>query len=391
MVLQRPLRVLHLNFGTAGIGHYGSRFAIGLASLPETETCSLLSQDILLSPLCDDARRLGSVRSVMVRGRSFLRFLAEVLRHAITFAPDIVHDTAGSASIRGTVASAILSFRWTVIVTEHEPGPLFGGRTRLQSRIARWIVARRARMILVHGSRSRRAIIARGIPQDRVSVVTQGHYGFFNRGRFAGTAREPQTVLFFGALRPSKGVELLPEICRSLQVSAPSARLVVAGSPALSRELMAGPWPETLRSVLSDLHRLPNCEIHARYVPDVEVEWFFRRASIVLVPYLAASQSAVVMIAQAFGACVVATNVGDLPDVIVNGVTGVLCEPSPAPLAATVASLLGDPTRVEKMGDQARSRVLSEYAWERVVGAQVRNYRHALTSRPRRTRNRAEE
>ena len=129
-----------------------------------------------------------------------------------------------------------------------------------------------------------------------------GHYGFFDTSDGPNTVRRPRDILFFGALRTNKGVGLLPAIARRLLEVDPAARLVVAGSRDVAASLRKGSWPGQLDAILDELSKLPNCELHIRFIPDAEVAPLFRRATVVLLPYLEASQSAVAMIGMALGA-----------------------------------------------------------------------------------------
>ncbi|MCR5603760.1 MAG: glycosyltransferase family 4 protein [Lachnospiraceae bacterium] len=63
------------------------------------------------------------------------------------------------------------------------------------------------------------------------------------------------------------------------------------------------------------------------YVPDKEVEKYFSAADLVVLPYESATQSGIVQIAYGFRKPVIVTNVGGLPEVVDNGVTGDIIEP----------------------------------------------------------------
>jgi glycosyltransferase involved in cell wall biosynthesis len=74
-----------------------------------------------------------------------------------------------------------------------------------------------------------------------------------------------------------------------------------------------------------------------RYIPDEEVEVYFRAADLVVLPYRSATQSGITQTAFAFGRPVVVTAVGGLPDVVDDGVTGYVVPPDDPPaLAAAV-------------------------------------------------------
>jgi glycosyltransferase involved in cell wall biosynthesis len=71
---------------------------------------------------------------------------------------------------------------------------------------------------------------------------------------------------------------------------------------------------------------------------------------------------------MAFGLPVVATNVGGLPEVVQDGVTGILVPPKdPNALADAIVRLLRDPELRKRLGSAGRERVLSEFRTDRIV------------------------
>jgi glycosyltransferase involved in cell wall biosynthesis len=65
---------------------------------------------------------------------------------------------------------------------------------------------------------------------------------------------------------------------------------------------------------------------------------------------------------------VVATDVGDLPEAVQDGVTGTIVPPGdPAALAAALDALLGDPERARALGDAGRARMLGASSWSAVA------------------------
>lgn len=81
---------------------------------------------------------------------------------------------------------------------------------------------------------------------------------------------------------------------------------------------------------------------------------------------------------------VVASRVGGLPEIVVEGETGRLVAPNdPEALAAAVAGLLADPVRAAAMGEAARRRVEAEFSIERCAAGYEAVYRVAIEGRVR--------
>jgi glycosyltransferase involved in cell wall biosynthesis len=197
-------------------------------------------------------------------------------------------------------------------------------------------LCRRAAVLIVHSSWDRdRMSVSLGISPARFRVIPHGPYPIFDAG--PGEAAEPLpqsvherpelTVLFFGTIRPYKGLEHLirafEQVRRDLALP---WKLVVVG------ETWEG-WTLPLELIESSPYR-DDIELVNRYVTDQEAAGYFQRADVVALPYLRSSASGPLAIVQAYGLPVVVTAVGGLVEAV-DGYTGaVLVRPdSPDDLA----------------------------------------------------------
>jgi glycosyltransferase involved in cell wall biosynthesis len=134
------------------------------------------------------------------------------------------------------------------------------------------------------------------------------------------------TMLFFGLIRKYKGLEYLiralPEVLRSIQ-----AHLLIVGEFWEDRE----PYLK----LIQELGVQQNVTVVDRYVPNEEVGLYFSAADVVVLPYVDATQSAVVSLAYAFDKPVITTAVGGLPEVVTDGETGFVVPPSDSAALAT--------------------------------------------------------
>jgi glycosyltransferase involved in cell wall biosynthesis len=138
-------------------------------------------------------------------------------------------------------------------------------------------------------------------------------------------------LLFFGFVRPYKGLDLLIEALALLPADL-DVRLTVAG------EFWHG--PEETRARIDALGIADKVEIVSRYLTEAEVAEYFARAHALVLPYRSATGSGVVAIAHHYEKPVIVTRVGGLPDVVEDGVTGLVVDPeSPEALAAAIESL----------------------------------------------------
>jgi glycosyltransferase involved in cell wall biosynthesis len=164
-----------------------------------------------------------------------------------------------------------------------------------------------------------------------------------------GREREPPQILYAGRLSKEKGVLELVEAASGLP-------LVVVGD---------GP----LRG------RVPNAR---GFVGRHELERLYADAAIVVCPSRREGFGVTCLEAMAHGKPVVASAVGGLLDLVVNGETGVLVPPQdPAALRSALELLLGDQDRRLRLGAAARARARELFSWDRVVGDTLSAYADA--------------
>jgi glycosyltransferase involved in cell wall biosynthesis len=149
-------------------------------------------------------------------------------------------------------------------------------------------------------------------------------------------------VLFFGVWSKYKGIEVLLEAFAQVRAELPDARMTLAGAPGADIDV-AG--------VLARAREIGNVDARPGYVPMEDVATLLGAARVVATPYIRATQSGVAHLAYTFGRPVIATAIGDLPEVIKNEVTGLLVEPEDADgLAVAILRLLRDPTFAATLG-----------------------------------------
>lgn len=150
-----------------------------------------------------------------------------------------------------------------------------------------------------------------------------------------GVAPDARMALFFGFVREYKGVEVLIDATPLVAGRVPKLHVLVAGECWTPRE--------QLERRARELGAEQQLTFDDRYIPNEEVGRYFSAADIVVMPYLEATQSAVVTLAVAFGLPVVATDVGGLPEVVLDGKTGLIVPPGDVPaLAEAMARCLSD-------------------------------------------------
>jgi glycosyltransferase involved in cell wall biosynthesis len=139
--------------------------------------------------------------------------------------------------------------------------------------------------------------------------------------------QDDRVILYFGLIRPYKGVEVLLKAI-SLITDLPRLKLLVVGEIYSGRD-----------DIMKLIKKLPTGIVRLvdKYVPNEEVSSWFRAADLVTLPYLSATQSGIIPIALRCNRPVVVTNVGGLPEMVDEGKSGYLVNPNnPDELAAAI-------------------------------------------------------
>jgi len=171
-----------------------------------------------------------------------------------------------------------------------------------------------------------------GFPQSRIAALNHPSYDYYATADADGPALRaelgiPPTVpliLFFGFIKPYKGLDVLLRAMPQVRAALPDAHLLIAGEvygdDTLYRQLIAQAGAPVI--------------FHDRFIPNERTAAYFVAADVVALPYRTATQSGITQLAYACGKPVVATRVGGLPEVVEDSVTGYLVPPDdPAALA----------------------------------------------------------
>ncbi len=127
-------------------------------------------------------------------------------------------------------------------------------------------------------------------------------------------AENEKVVLFFGFIRRYKGLDLLLQAMADERLG--DVKLIVAGEFYEDRKY----YDDFVRS-----HQLSDRVImKGDYIPKEAVRYYFSAADLVVQPYRSATQSGVTQIAYHFGVPMVVTNKGGLPEMVENGVAGLV-------------------------------------------------------------------
>jgi glycosyltransferase involved in cell wall biosynthesis len=318
------------------------------------------------------ARRERFYRHVPGRAGSPVRRLAKAVVHC----PEML------AYRRVAAAADIVHFQWLdmqwldgwllprgpLVLTAHdllprEPRP---GQASAQRRLYDAVDA-----VIVHSAYGAEQLIgALGLDPSKVAVVPHGAFTHLTGAPDCAPLptelrdAEGPVVLFFGLLRPYKGLETLLEAWRGIE----SAQLWIVGRPRMPMAPLRSLAPPGVRFV-------------PRFVPDAEVAACFRRADVVVLPYARTErldQSGVLATALAFGKAIVVTDVGGLGEVAAVGAAQLVAPDDPAALHQAISRLLAEPGARQRLGARAARAARETFSWDVAAQRTLALYRRLL-------------
>jgi glycosyltransferase involved in cell wall biosynthesis len=355
------MQIVLIEFSSSLV-HYTSQLANALGKLCQI-TLMLPDDSGDLVDLVDQHKvKLKLFKKPRIRQLSNLDMIRHLRRQTQGMQPDLVHIT--SWNFWGT-AGLGFCFPIPMVVTVHDverhPGEngMWGIPSAIYPLQWRW-----AKKIIVHATESRQLLLTKyGCQADRVHVIPIGAYNFYTQWAVNNQPEKPNTLLFFGRIWGYKGLQYLIEAEPLISQAVPDVRIIIAGQ---------GESIDKYRRIMVNPDRF---EIHDRFIPNNEVATFFQQASLVILPYVEASQSGIAAIAYAFEKPIVATRVGGLPDVVRDGITGLLVPPADArSLAQAIIRLLKDSALRQKMGQNAKQFSEKELSWDKVAEKTLKVY-----------------
>lgn len=221
-----------------------------------------------------------------------------------------------------------------------------------------------------HGAQRLRDVV--GLASDRVHVIHHGAFDYLTRlpeekplpAELEGA--EGPVILFFGLLRPYKGIDTLLEAFAEIE----GAELWIAGNPRMDVEplqQLAAEAPGRVRFL-------------TRFVEDAEIPAIMRRADIVTLPYRDVEHSGVLYAALAFGKPLVLSAIGGFPEVAEQGAAQLVPPEDPAALAATLSELTTDETARTQLGEAAAAAASSSYSWDQAAHRTMELYQELIES-----------
>jgi glycosyltransferase involved in cell wall biosynthesis len=325
-------------------------------------------------PLPDHyVRRELFYRLALGRQGSRLRLISKLLEHG----PDMARYRAAARW------ADVVHFQWLpvgwldrlllpkrpIVLTAHdllprEPRP---GQVSAQRRLYTRVDA-----IVTHSAFGRSQLVEQlGLPEEKVTVIPHGAFDYLTQITPAELPAElavdgaGPVVLFFGLLRPYKGVDVLLQAWSALAARRSGAQLWVVGHPRIPLGPLQAAAPAGVRF-------LP------RFVSDAELAACFRRADVAVLPYRRTERldfSGVLATSLAFGTPAIVSDVGGFSELAATGAAVLVPPDDPGALSEAIRRLLEDEGERRRVARSARAAAAGPYSWQAAARLTLALYR----------------
>jgi glycosyltransferase involved in cell wall biosynthesis len=321
-------------------------------------------------------RGTHGARSRFRKGAGYIGSLARLLNRIRKSRPDVIHwqfTELPVADVLTMLAIRVLGI--PQVYTAHE---LLPWTARLYHRWVFSLLYGLVDAIVVHNEDQRADILRRfPIRSSKVHVAPLGDYVLFATPQLPQSeararlelSPDPPVALFFGTIRPSKGLEVLLEAWSLVAQKKPEAILLVVGKPYKGLD--------TNRTIARIQHLRIDNSVRTRFeqVSPVDTNTYYRAADVVVLPYHEIGSSGVLRYAYNSARPVIATSVGEHGMRVIAGQTGHLVPPgNPKALAAALIEALGDRRALRSMGEAAQIYAATNFKWLDSAGEMLRIY-----------------
>ncbi|MFP8487474.1 glycosyltransferase family 4 protein [Gracilimonas sp. Q87] len=250
---------------------------------------------------------------------------------------------------------AKIIFQHTVVITFHDVNSFKSSATGLNlKKVFAWMDK-----IIVHNEFSKKELLSKGVEVHKVEIIPHGNYLLFvNELDYTNIEDDNNLeLLFFGQIKEVKGLDLLLEAMVKVTQKTHQVHLTIAGRP----------WHDdpSVYNTIIEKHKLENfVTTEYRFIPDEEVEDYFKKADLVVLPYKRIYQSGVLLLSMSYGRPVLSSNLPAFTEIIEEGETGFIFE------SENTQSLIDKILKLEKrkedlikVRNKASKKIKTDFDW----------------------------
>lgn len=321
---------------------------------------------------CIDDLEKSNVKQILVKtGNSLVQNIMHtlnfktclnIIKQINIFKPDIIHFAV--PHIWNTFLSLKLK-KYPIFCTIHDPVRHSGDKSLIQDSFTSIVLAIADRVIVL-SSIFKNSFKKYGKSSEKVSVLRHG--SLENKNGYY-PPKNNRNVLFIGRIESYKGVEYLINAFYILKNKKIEFELTIAGRGNIEKYFNKHPLENNLKLI-------------NKWLSEEEIDELCENADFVVLPYIDGTQSGIVAKAQAVGRPVIITNVGGLPEQIIDNITGIIIAPRSAKeLSEKIEFLLENKKVLSKMSVAAYELYREKYNWDSIAVDAIEIYKQGILDR----------
>ena len=327
-------------------------------------------------PLANEIKSLKrqiDIDCIRMNSRSDLKAIMRIRKATKSAKADIIHVHGTRAGVLARLAA--IGLDKPIIYTEH----LWTKQFRLASPILNglhsigyWFLDLFTTTTVAVSGAVQDFLIANGVTrEEKIQVIYNGITATKLEADTFNRADEDFRIVTIGTLNHNKGIQYLIKALPKVVKEFPNIKLDIVGDGPYKKELVA----EIKRSKLEKVVKFDG------FVEDIREH--LTKFDVYIQPSLSESFGLAIVEAMSVGLPVIATNTGGIPEVVVEGKTGLLVEPAnPEALSEAILKILRDPEKSKIMGETGRKLAADKFDIEKMVKKLERLYEETIQSPP---------
>jgi D-inositol-3-phosphate glycosyltransferase len=327
-------------------------------------------------------------RSRVIKIINLISFYLQVIRYAYTTDSKIFHiqwDTRLLFLDRFILIIYYRILKKKIVYTAHNVNSYIrDGRNNI---LKIWLLKylyKNVHRLIVHTDNSKKELVSNyNIDPKKIFVIPHGLNVCVNRSKLnreiarknLNISNSHKVLLLFGAIEPYKGHQMMIEVVNMLKKQDNLYYLMIVGLPSNVKFL------ENIKNKVESLDLRENVYIDPRYISESEVADYLEITDCVVLPYKYIYQSGVLFLAYAYGLPVIATNVGNFKNDIVENVTGYVSKDSSSECFAETIKLFFN-SKLYSNREETKNNIINyaakTYSWDMIGKNTIEIYKTLL-------------
>lgn len=288
-------------------------------------------------------------REFLFRTLNIFKFI-KISNYIKKLKPDYIYIPM--ISIWASILSFYLPKTIKIITTIHDVKLHTGENNFFIDKINTHLIKNSIKIITLTNSFKKQISEIYKISEDNIYWIEHANFNYYRPQFFTNKQTISNKILFFGRINKYKGIDVLLKSMQVLREKNVSITLEIVGNGTFTGEQQ------------QIINKLGECvQIINEWIPDEEIYKYFLDVDLVVIPYIEASQSGVVMLSYTFAKPVVVTNVGGLPSQVTKETGRIISPNNPYELSDVIIELYKEPETLILLGNNCYKKVTTDYSW----------------------------